>query len=59
MYLVVNDAEAREKVMHLLGAHLVYLKEPQYNLTDRMALWLTSLMPDGEEPRVDPSKTGV
>ena len=57
LYMVITDSKIKEKLLHIVGEHLVYLKEPLLSTTDKMALWLSSLMPDEEASRADPSKT--
>lgn len=57
VYLVLPSNEVKTQVTSILNEKLVYLAEPQPSLTDRMAHWLTSLMPDEEAPRADLSKT--
>ncbi len=59
LYMVVPEEKMKRELTKIIGEHLIYMKEPQHNLTDKMAGWLTSLMPDEEEPRVDPSKPVV
>jgi len=57
LYLVVPDEKIKSALMHILGEHLVYLKEPIHTTTDKMASWLTSLMPAEEASPTDLSKT--
>jgi hypothetical protein len=57
LYLVVPDTKTKDTVTKLLAEHLVYLKEPRLTTTDKMAGWLTSLLPDEEESQADLSKT--
>lgn len=57
LYLVIPDTRIKDMVMRILGEHLMYMKEPQYSATDKMALWLTSLMPGEGAPQADLSKT--
>ncbi len=57
LYLVVPDEKIKARLMQILGEHLVYLKEPIPTATDRMAMWLTSLMPDEGGSQADLSKT--
>lgn len=57
LYLVMPDTKTKDALANILGEHLMFLKEPKYSMTDRMALWLTSLMPGEEAPRADLSKT--
>lgn len=57
IYMVVPNEKNKNELTKILGEHLVYMKEPQRNLTDRMASWLMSLMPDEEGSPVVPLKT--
>lgn len=55
LYLVITDEKTQEAVLHHLSDHLIYMEEPQKTLTDKMAEWLTTLMPE-EENRAASSK---
>ncbi|MBP9816165.1 hypothetical protein KBD09_02935 [Candidatus Woesebacteria bacterium] len=57
LYIVVPDEKIKARLMQILGDHLVYLKEPVHTATDKMATWLTSLMPAEVESQADLSKT--
>jgi len=56
IYLVITKEEEKEKILHLLSEHLVFLEEPSKTLTDKMAEWLTQLMPDYEESSSKPEE---
>src|SRR3989338_992249 len=53
IYLVITKDDVKEKVLHLLAEHLVYLEKPQRTATDKMIEWLSQLMPDYEEEPVE------
>src|SRR3989338_3756813 len=56
IYLVITKEEEKEKILHMLSEHLVFLEEPSKTLTDKMAEWLTQLMPDYEESSSKPEE---
>lgn len=49
-YLVLPDKATHAKVFEILSNHIIYVEKPQKTLTDRMAEWLTTLMPEEESP---------
>ena len=59
IYMVVTDDTTKQMVMKLIGEHLVYMKEPQQSSMDKMAQWLSSLMPDEEVSPAAPLKTAA
>lgn len=46
LYLVVPDKKIKDDLTDLLSDYLIYLKEPRKTLSDKMAEWLTSLLPE-------------
>lgn len=46
VYLVIPNEDTKHQVLHLLAEHLVYQESPQKTFADKMAEWLTSLMPE-------------
>ena len=55
IYLVIPNEGIKGDVLHLLAEHLVYQENPQKTYADKMAEWLTSLMPE-EEIEIPPAK---
>lgn len=47
LYLVVPDTRTKNQVLQHLSHHLIYQESPNKTLTDKMAEWLTTLMPEG------------
>ncbi len=57
LYLVIDSAHTHTRVMHILSEHIIYLENPQKSTSDRLAEWLTSLMPEElEEAPAETSK---
>lgn len=48
LYMVIPNDEVRNDVLHLLADHLVYQESPEMTFSDKLAEWLTSLMPEEE-----------
>lgn len=48
LYVVLPDKATYSKVFEILLEHIVYVEEPEKSLTDRLAEWLTTLMPEEE-----------
>lgn len=48
LYLVIPNEDIRHDVLQLLAEHLVYQESPEKTFSDKMAEWLTSLMPEEE-----------
>lgn len=48
LYMVIPNETIRHDVLHLLAEHLVYQESPEKTFSDKMAEWLTSLMPEEE-----------
>lgn len=46
LYLVIDDQKTKAEATKHLADHLIYQQEPRKTLTDRLAEWLTKLMPD-------------
>jgi hypothetical protein len=49
LYLVLPSEEVKEKLMSILGNHLVYQDKPTKTFTDKAAELLAKLMPDENE----------
>lgn len=54
-YLVVPDAETKEKVMRVLAEHIMYQDQPLRTFSDRMIDWLSHLIPDDEDEKEEKS----
>lgn len=46
LYLVVRDEKTKNNLISLLSDYLIYQEHPQKTFSDKMAEWLTRLMPD-------------
>ena len=46
LYLVVRDEKTKKELIDLLSDYLIYQEHPQKTFSDKMAEWLTRLMPD-------------
>lgn len=53
LYLVVPNPPTKHEVLHHLSNHLIYQESPRKTLTDKMAEWLTTLMPEEAPPKGD------
>lgn len=57
LYLVIDSAQTHSRLMNVLSEHIIYLEHPEKSMSDRLAEWLTSLMPEEiEEAQAEPSK---
>jgi hypothetical protein len=52
LYLVMPDKKTKAALLELLSDYLIYQEEPKKTLTDKLAEWLTTLMPE-EESRAE------
>jgi len=48
-YLVIPNNEVKEKVFYILTQHLIYQEKPQRTLTDKIADFFLSLLPEEKE----------
>ncbi len=55
VYLIIDDQKNLQKIVDILSEHLVFVEKPQRTFSDRMALALSSIVPD-EEPTAKPPK---
>lgn len=46
LYIVVRDDKTKKDLIGLLSDYLIYQEQPQKTFSDKMAEWLTRLMPD-------------
>ncbi len=53
--MVIPEKSVKKEVLHILSEHIVYIQKPKKTATDRMAEWLTELMPT-EESQAPSSK---
>lgn len=53
LYLVIPNETVKHEVLHLLAEHLVYQESPEKTFADKMAEWLTTLMPEEESQTPD------
>lgn len=50
LYLVIPNETVKHEILHLLAEHLVYQESPEKTFSDKLAEWLTTLMPEEESP---------
>lgn len=50
LYLVLPDGNTKRKVFEILTDKLLYVEHPDMTMTDKFATWLTTLMPEEENP---------
>jgi hypothetical protein len=58
-YLVLPNNEVKEKVFSILTQHLIYQEKPKKTLTDKIADFFLSLLPEEEEEKITPKDTPV
>jgi len=49
VYMVIENIESIEEIKKILSENLIFQEKPKKNFTDKMAEWLTKLMPDYKE----------
>jgi len=52
-YLVIPNNEVKEKVFSILTQHLIYQEKPKKTLTDKIADFLVSLLPEEKEEKIN------
>lgn len=55
-YLVVPNEDVKKTVKTILLEHMIYMENPQRSFSDRLADWLSILIPDEEDHQVAPPK---
>jgi hypothetical protein len=58
-YLVLPNNEVKEKVFSILTQHLIYQEKPKKTLTDKIADFFLSLLPEEEEETITPKDAPV
>jgi len=58
-YLVIPNNEVKEKVFSILTQHLIYQEKPKKTLTDKIADFFLSLLPEEEEETITPKDAPV
>jgi hypothetical protein len=58
-YLVIPNNEVKEKVFSILTQHLIYQEKPKKTLTDKIADFFLSLLPEEEEEAITPKDSPV
>jgi len=58
-YLVLPNNEVKEKVFSILTQHLIYQEKPKKTLTDKIADFFLSLLPEEEEEKITPKDAPV
>jgi hypothetical protein len=58
-YLVIPNNEVKEKVFSILTQHLIYQEKPKKTLTDKIADFFLSLLPEEEEETITPKDSPV
>lgn len=46
LYLVVSSQRDKEKIYEILQDKLIYIEKPSKSMTDKLANWVTTLMPE-------------
>jgi hypothetical protein len=46
LYLVVENPQSKNELIRILSEYIIYKEKPDKTITDKMAEWLTYLMPD-------------
>jgi len=57
--LVIPNNEVKEKVFSILTQHLIYQEKPKKTLTDKIADFFLSLLPEEEEETITPKDAPV